>query len=174
MPEIVAAANCLSASNLFRVQRKVKSMQPTPVFSASEQKDGSNTLTLATDHSSKNLSRLLFFPFSDARAQRLLKNFYTRVFGGQITRRNGLNVTHRKRGAVPHTFIRIGGKRIGVYLQSEHRPAPKGLRGSPIYSFITTTQGLEQTIKELKQFGTEFEGPVKNAHSFAAQIDIFS
>src|SRR5215475_8021712 len=101
------------------------------------------------------------------------EEFYTRVFGGQITRRNGLNVTHRKRGAVPHTFITIGGKRIGVYLQSEHRPAPQGPRGSPTYSFIATTQGLEQTIKELKQFGTEFEGPVKNAHSFAVQSIFF-
>ena len=101
------------------------------------------------------------------------EEFYTRVFGGQITRRNGLNVTHRKRGAVPHTFITIGGKRMGVYLQSEHRPTPKGPRGSPTYSFITTTQGLEQTIKELKQFGTEFEGPVKNAHSFAVQSIFF-
>ena len=49
----------------------------------------------------------------------IAEEFYARVFGGRITRRNGLNVRQRKRGAVPHTFIQIGGKRMGVYLQSE-------------------------------------------------------
>ena len=44
------------------------------------------------------------------------EEFYVRVFGGVITKRNGLNVRQRKRGAVPHTFIQIGGKRMGVYL----------------------------------------------------------
>ena len=51
------------------------------------------------------------------------EEFYARVFGGVITKRNGLNVRQRKRGAVPHTFIQIGGKRMGVYLQSDERPA---------------------------------------------------
>ena len=50
------------------------------------------------------------------------EEFYARVFGGVITKRNGLNVRQRKRGAVPHTFIQIGGKRMGVYLQSDERP----------------------------------------------------
>ena len=32
------------------------------------------------------------------------EDFYVRVLGGRITRRNGLNVRQRKRGAVPlHT-----------------------------------------------------------------------
>jgi len=103
----------------------------------------------------------------------LAEEFYSTVFDGQITRRNGLNVAHRKRGAVPHTFITIGGKRIGVYLQSEHRPKPEALHGSPTYSFLTTVQGLEQTANALKQFATEFEGPVKVAHPFAAQSLFF-
>src|SRR5438046_3197594 len=47
------------------------------------------------------------------------EDFYVRVFGGRITRRNGLNVRQRKRGAIPHTFIQIGGKRLGVYLELE-------------------------------------------------------
>ena len=50
----------------------------------------------------------------------IAEEFYVRVFGGVITKRNGLNVRQRKRGAVPHTFIQIGGKRMGVYLQSEN------------------------------------------------------
>ena len=52
------------------------------------------------------------------------EEFYVSVFGGVITKRNGLNVRQRKRGAVPHTFIQIGGKRMGVYLQSDERPRP--------------------------------------------------
>src|SRR5918999_3803405 len=99
----------------------------------------------------------------------IAEEFYTRVFDGQIIKRNGLNVPQRKRGAVPHTFIIIGGKRIGVYLQSEHRPKPEGVRGSPTYSFTTTVQGLEQTASELKEFATAFEGPLKDSHPFAAQ-----
>ena len=51
----------------------------------------------------------------------IAEEFYVRVFGGVITKRNGLNVRQRKRGAVPHTFIQIGGKRMGVYLQSDER-----------------------------------------------------
>src|SRR5262245_19831726 len=66
------------------------------------------------------------------------EEFYVRVFGGRITRRNGLNVRQRKRGAVPHTFIQIGGKRMGVYLQSEERSQASGSRGLPTYSFTTT------------------------------------
>jgi len=101
------------------------------------------------------------------------EEFYTKVFNGQIIRRNGLNVTHRKRGAVPHTFITIGGKRVGVYLQSEERPKPSDTRGAPTYSFTTTVKGLEDTKAELKRFGTEYDGPAKNAHPFAAQSLFF-
>jgi hypothetical protein len=54
------------------------------------------------------------------------EDFYARVFGGVLGKRNRLNVRQRKRGAVPHTFIQIGGKRMGVYLQSDERPAPAG------------------------------------------------
>ena len=39
------------------------------------------------------------------------EEFYVHVFGGVITKRNGLNVRQRRRGAVPHTFVQIGGKR---------------------------------------------------------------
>src|SRR5947207_1114416 len=73
----------------------------------------------------------------------IAEEFYVRVFGGVITKRNGLNVRQRKRGAVPHTFIQIGGKRMDVYLQSEDRPQPTGARGLPTYSFTTTAKGLE-------------------------------
>jgi catechol 2,3-dioxygenase-like lactoylglutathione lyase family enzyme len=97
----------------------------------------------------------------------IAEEFYVKVFGGRITRRNGLNVRQRKRGAVPHTFIQIGGKRMGVYLQSEERPQPAGARGLPTYSFTTTEQGLEEITKDLYDFGARFDGPVQNAHSFA-------
>ena len=97
----------------------------------------------------------------------IAEEFYARVFGGRITRRNGLNVRQRKRGAVPHTFIQIGGKRMGVYLQSEGRAEPAGARGLPTYSFTTTDAGLEEIVRELSDLGARFDGPVQNAHSFA-------
>ncbi len=81
----------------------------------------------------------------------IAEEFYVRVFGGVITKRNGLNVRQRKRGAVPHTFIQIGGKRMGVYLQSEERSLPTGARGLPTYSFTTTREGLAEVAKELKE-----------------------
>jgi catechol-2,3-dioxygenase len=99
----------------------------------------------------------------------LAEEFYVRVFGGVITKRNGLNVRQRKRGAVPHTFIQIGGKRIGVYLQSEERPRPTVARGLPTYSFTTTAQGLEAVMVDLNELGVRFDGPVRNAHPFASQ-----
>ena len=101
------------------------------------------------------------------------EDFYVRVFGGQITRRNGLNVRQRKRGAVPHTFIQIGGKRMGIYLQSEERSPPKGARGLPTYSFTTTKRGLEETVSELDNLSSRYDGPVKNAHPFSDQSLFF-
>jgi catechol 2,3-dioxygenase-like lactoylglutathione lyase family enzyme len=97
------------------------------------------------------------------------EEFYVRVFGGRITRRNGLNVRQRKRGAVPHTFIQIGGKRMGVYLQSEERPQPAGGRGLPTYSFTTTEREIEEVARDLNDLGVRFDGPVQNAHAFAQQ-----
>ena len=102
------------------------------------------------------------------------EEFYVRVFGGVITKRNGLNVRQRKRGAVPHTFIQIGGKRMGVYLQSDHRPEPSGARGLPTYSFTTTAQGLAALVEDLHQLSVRFEGPVTNANSFADQSLFFT
>src|SRR5262245_53093092 len=78
------------------------------------------------------------------------EDFYTRVFGGILGKRNGLNVRQRKRGAVPHTFVQIGGKRMGVYLQSEERPAPTAARGLPTYSFTTDEQGIDAVTNELQ------------------------
>jgi len=95
------------------------------------------------------------------------EEFYVRVFGGIITKRNGLNVRQRKRGAVPHTFIQIGGKRMGVYLQSEERAKPNGARGLPTYSFTTNERGLEEVADDLKSLSARFEGPVKDALPFA-------
>jgi catechol 2,3-dioxygenase-like lactoylglutathione lyase family enzyme len=102
------------------------------------------------------------------------EEFYVRIFGGVITKRNGLNVRQRKRGAVPHTFIQIGGKRIGVYLQSDEQPRPANARGLPTYSFTTTSQGLAGINQDLVELNTEFEGPVKNAHSFVEQSLFFT
>lgn len=102
------------------------------------------------------------------------ERFYTRVFGGEIVGRNGLNVAQRKRGAVPHTFVRIAGKRIGVYLQSEDRPAPRGLRGSPTFSFETSDQGLGETIDELHDLETPHQGPLEAERPGAARSVYFN
>ena len=102
------------------------------------------------------------------------EDFYVQIFGGQITKRNGLNVRQRKRGAVPHTFIQIGGKRMGVYLQSEERPKPASARGLPTYSFTTTQPGLEQVHDELSLLGAKCQGPVRNAFLFADQSLFFT
>jgi catechol 2,3-dioxygenase-like lactoylglutathione lyase family enzyme len=102
------------------------------------------------------------------------EEFYVRVFGGVITKRNGLNVRQRKRGAVPHTFIQIGGKRMGVYLQSDERPQPSSRRGVPTYSFTTTTKGLDVLMTALGESGGAFDGPVRHAHSFADQMVFFT
>src|ERR1041384_1483328 len=95
------------------------------------------------------------------------EDFYVRVFGGVITKRNGLNVRQRQRGAVPHTFIQIGGKRMGVYLQSEERPSATGPRGLPTYSFTTTERGRDEVLREIDALNVRYDGPVKNAHPFA-------
>lgn len=100
------------------------------------------------------------------------EEFYVRVFDGIVTKRNGLNVRQRKRGAVPHTFIKIGGKRMGVYLQSDHRDAPAGARGLPTYSFTTTDEGLDALARELDDIGTRHER-VDGAHDFARRTIFF-
>jgi catechol-2,3-dioxygenase len=103
----------------------------------------------------------------------IAEEFYARVFGGVITKRNGLNVRQRKRGAVPHTFIQIGGKRMGVYLQSDERQRPTHARGLPTYSFTTTPQGLAEMTTELQELGTNVEGPVKNTYPFSDKCLFF-
>src|SRR6185503_16074857 len=86
------------------------------------------------------------------------EEFYARVFGGVLGKRNGLNVRQRKRRAIPHTFIQIGGKRMGVYLQSDERAKAQSARGLPTYSFTTSSQGLEETVRELRRANYPFEG----------------
>jgi catechol-2,3-dioxygenase len=101
------------------------------------------------------------------------EEFYARVFGGVITKRNGLNVRQRQRGAVPHTFIQIGGKRMGVYLQSDERQRPTHARGLPTYSFTTTPQGLAEVTTELQALGTVVEGPVRSTYPFTDKCLFF-
>ena len=102
------------------------------------------------------------------------ERFYTQVFGGEIVGRNGLSVRQRSRGAVPHTFIRIAGKRIGVYLQGEERPKPANLRGAPTYSFETTEGGLGETVAALRAWGAEYEGPLEADRPFAERYVYFN
>ena len=100
------------------------------------------------------------------------EEFYIRVFDGRVTKRNGLNVRQRKRGAVPHTFIKIGGKRMGVYLQSDHRDPPAGARGLPTYSFTTTDDGLDALTRELDDIGVRYDR-ADAAHPFSRRTIFF-
>lgn len=102
------------------------------------------------------------------------EDFYARVFAGILGKRNGLNVRQRKRGAVPHTFIQIGGKRMGVYLQSDERPPPTSPRGLPTYSFTARQDGIDAVAKDLRQLEVKFDGPLRSAHSFADQSLFFT
>jgi catechol-2,3-dioxygenase len=70
--------------------------------------------------------------------------------------------------------VQIGGKRMGVYLQSDERPTPIGARGLPTYSFTTREEGIVAVIRELKELGMSFEGPVQNAHPFADESLFFT
>jgi len=99
--------------------------------------------------------------------------FYQEVFGGLVAKRNGLNVRQRVHGSVPHTFITIAGKRIGVYLQDDERPMPTSARGTPTYSFTTSRVGLEEVAAELERWKMPFEGPIKNVYAFAAETLFF-
>jgi catechol-2,3-dioxygenase len=85
-----------------------------------------------------------------------------------------LNTRQRKRGAVPHTFIQIGGKRMGVYLQSEERPPPVSARGLPTYSFTTAAQGLDSVINRLRDLGSIYDGPIGRPYPFAEQSLFFT
>jgi catechol 2,3-dioxygenase-like lactoylglutathione lyase family enzyme len=100
------------------------------------------------------------------------EDFYTQVFGGKIIKRVGLNVRSQSLG--PHTFIAIAGKRIGVYLQKEERGIPVTPQGTPTYSFTTTPEGLRQVMRTLEEWKTNFIGPVKNQHFFAASTIFFA
>jgi catechol-2,3-dioxygenase len=102
------------------------------------------------------------------------EDFYPRVFGGRIARRNGLNVRQRSLGSVPHTFIDVAGKRLGVYLQSAPRQAESTLRGSPTFSFETTERGLADTVNDLDALGAPFEGPADEDRPFAARSLYFN
>ena len=102
------------------------------------------------------------------------EDFYSRIFGGSIAKRNGLNVRQRMRGAVPHTFIQIGGNRMGVYLQSDVRPEPISTHGLPTYSFTTSSQGLKRVAEELNLWGSRFDGPVNNPYPFAGRALFFT
>jgi catechol 2,3-dioxygenase-like lactoylglutathione lyase family enzyme len=98
--------------------------------------------------------------------------FYTQALGGIVVKRNGLNVPHRKRGAVPHTFLQMAGKRIGVYLQSEERPQAPAPRRAPTYTFETTPEGLEETLQAVKKFGVDHE--MADVYAFAAKSLFFN
>ena len=65
------------------------------------------------------------------------EDFYINILGARLAynargpMRYGLNVHQTTHGMRPHTFFVAAGKRIGVYLQTEHRPPATAGRGAP-------------------------------------------
>ncbi len=101
------------------------------------------------------------------------EEFYINILGAQQAfnargpMRYGLNVHQTIHGMRPHTFFVAAGKRIGVYLQSEHRPDAPYKRGAPTYSFETTAAGLAALEARLKAAGMICDGPIDGASPFA-------
>jgi len=102
------------------------------------------------------------------------EEFYPRVFGGEIVRRNGLNVRDRQLERIPHTFIDVAGKRMGVYLQSDNRAPSDELRGSPTYSLETTERGLAETVEEVSKSDVRWSGPLDEDRPFAERSVYFN
>ncbi len=104
--------------------------------------------------------------------------FYTDILGARIAlnargpMRYGLNVHQAMHGLRPHTFFVAAGKRIGVYLQTEHRPTRVARRGAPTYSFETTPDGLAGLVARLRQAALPFEGPMEDL-SHGARSSVF-
>ena len=108
------------------------------------------------------------------------EDFYINILGAKIAynargpMRYGLNVHQTIHGMRPHTFFVAAGKRIGVYLQTEHRPPDPSRRGAPTYSFETTQEGLADLMARLKGAGVSFDGPLEGAAPFARAIIYFA
>ena len=102
------------------------------------------------------------------------EDFYTRVFGGKVMARSGLSVKHQQLNIPPHTFVQIAGKRFGIFLQTEYRPTPPEVRGSPTYSFETTEAGIAETAGILRDSSARWDGPFEEDRPFAARSVYFT
>jgi catechol 2,3-dioxygenase-like lactoylglutathione lyase family enzyme len=90
------------------------------------------------------------------------EDFYSRVLGAPIVVRHGLNVRELQKGIRPHTFVEIGGSRIGLFLQTEERPRPDSLKGVPRYAFQMTRPQMSALLAALEQHAVPREGPVRH------------
>ena len=102
------------------------------------------------------------------------EEFYVRVFGGIITKRNGLERAPTQDAAPCRIRSFRSAANAWVFIcRAMTAPDPAVPRGLPTYSFTTTRAGLAEVAKELKELGTGFEGPLKNAYPFAEQCLFF-
>src|SRR4051794_6138191 len=101
------------------------------------------------------------------------EDFYARVLGAPIVVRHGLNVRERAKDVPLHTFVEIAGKRIGLFLQTELRPQPAGLRGVPSHAFQAAPAEMEQLIATVRQNSVAFEGPVEHAPPFPIAASLY-
>ncbi len=89
------------------------------------------------------------------------EDFYSQVLGAPIVKRHGVDVRERAKQVPLHTFVEIGGKRIGLFLQTEERPKPAALRGVPSHALQVTPDQMEALISALRRHGVPFDGPVE-------------
>jgi catechol 2,3-dioxygenase-like lactoylglutathione lyase family enzyme len=101
------------------------------------------------------------------------EEFYTRVLGAPIVVRHGLNVRERAKDVPLHTFVEIAGKRIGLFLQTQMRPRPTGLRGVPSHALQVTVDQMEQLITALRREGVAFEGPVEHPPPYPIAASLY-
>ena len=90
------------------------------------------------------------------------ERFYEQVLGAPVVARFGLSVREAANGIGPHSFVEVAGQRIGLFLQTEERPRPTGLRGVPSYACQVTPAQMERLVGSLRQHGVAFEGPVEH------------
>lgn len=101
------------------------------------------------------------------------EDFYTRVLGAPLLVRYGLNVREQKMGLRPHTFVELGGSRIGLFLQTEERQRPAALRGVPRYAFQVDRAQLAALQDALARHGVPYEGPTPHPPAWPLDQSIY-
>jgi catechol 2,3-dioxygenase-like lactoylglutathione lyase family enzyme len=101
------------------------------------------------------------------------EDFYSGVLGAPIVVRHGLNVRERQKDVPLHTFVELAGKRIGLFLQTEERPRPTSLQGTPRGAFAVTAAQMETLLASLRRHDVPFEGPVEHPADYPIALSVY-